>query len=270
MLIGRSIDSALGRVSMAGIIKQGQGVPFTNMRVFGRYALVYVLAGSGRYTDVNGVESRILPGHAITVYPEIGHAYGPGPGETWDEIYIVFDGPVFDLWRRQGLLNSASPIQRLEPVEYWFRRIESVPETSKQSALRTILRLQELLTEIHDYQQAARLDEADRVWLSKAKWLLEREGPLEEFDLEEVAGEMGISYVGFRKKFSRLASVSPAKFHMKAVMDRACDLIRQEGPTNRELAHRLGFADEFHFSKRFKQVVGLSPSEFRKHTPRQA
>ena len=47
------------------------------------------------------------------------------------------------------------------------------------------------------------------------------------------------------------------------LMQRAQELIRCGVPTNREIADRLGFCDEYHFSRRFKQVVGLSPKEFR-------
>jgi AraC-like DNA-binding protein len=33
----------------------------------------------------------------------------------------------------------------------------------------------------------------------------------------------------------------------------------------KEIAERTGFADEFHFSKRFRQIVGQSPGRFREH-----
>ena len=34
--------------------------------------------------------------------------------------------------------------------------------------------------------------------------------------------------------------------------------------SGKEIAEHLGFSDEYHFSKRFKQVTGLPPSEFRR------
>jgi transcriptional regulator GlxA family with amidase domain len=32
-----------------------------------------------------------------------------------------------------------------------------------------------------------------------------------------------------------------------------------------EIAELTGFADEFHFSKRFRQIVGQPPGRFREH-----
>ena len=98
LLIKHSLDSPLGRASLAGSARHSAGVPFASMRILGSYALVYVVGGSGRYADARGVEQKVAAGDLITVFPEIAHAYGPGPREHWDETYIVFDGPVFDLW----------------------------------------------------------------------------------------------------------------------------------------------------------------------------
>ena len=34
--------------------------------------------------------------------------------------------------------------------------------------------------------------------------------------------------------------------------------------SNREISDALGFSDEFHFSKRFRQIAGITPNDFRK------
>jgi len=38
--------------------------------------------------------------------------------------------------------------------------------------------------------------------------------------------------------------------------------------TDRQIAERLGFCDEFYFSRRFKQLTGRSPRQFREELPR--
>jgi AraC-like DNA-binding protein len=46
-------------------------------------------------------------------------------------------------------------------------------------------------------------------------------------------------------------------------MDRACELLLNQNLTLKEIALQLGFVDEYHLSKRFKQIIGVSPSGFR-------
>ena len=56
---------------------------------------------------------KVVPlttGDVVLVLPERAHWYGPGRGRTWDELYLVFDGPVFDLWRGTGVLDEAHPV----------------------------------------------------------------------------------------------------------------------------------------------------------------
>ena len=47
-------------------------------------------------------------------------------------------------------------------------------------------------------------------------------------------------------------------------LDRACELLQEPHLGLKEVAERCGFCDEFHFSRRFKQRLGLSPSDFRR------
>jgi AraC-like DNA-binding protein len=266
LLRGSPIECPIGRISLAGSIAGGRGTP---MRILGSYALVYVLRGPGQYLDANGINQNLETGALIHLFPEIPHAYGPPPGQTWDEIYIVFDGPLFDLWRSTSLLDPTSPIRQLLPIDYWLRRFESVATADPTiPPLTAISRLQDLLAEIRQFAHSTALDAADRAWLSTAKQLLSEPTEAENFRLELVADRLDMSYVGFRKKFARLAGTSPGSFHMKAIMDRACDLLRTGDHPLRTIAVQLGFCDEFHFSRRFKQIVGLSPTQFRRQAKR--
>ena len=42
-------------------------------------------------------------GYLIFVFPDLAHRYGPGPDETWTEMYLVFNGPVFALCASQTM-----------------------------------------------------------------------------------------------------------------------------------------------------------------------
>jgi len=47
-------------------------------------------------------------------------------------------------------------------------------------------------------------------------------------------------------------------------MEAACHLMQYAQLTFAQMAEQLGYADEYHFSKRFKQLIGVSPSQFRR------
>lgn len=273
-LLFRNLDeSPLGCIDSAGFVKDSTDLPENPMRILGDYAMVYLLDGAGRYKDSKGMYQEVRPGDLIFVFPEIAHCYGPArSSQRWDEFFLVFRGPVFDLWRKEGLLNPATPVWHLEPIAYWLRRFqETVPQSTgpgpKQSVECTC-RLQQALANAWRETQRGSMAEADEAWLAHAYALLEAD-TTQPMDYAKVAQQLGTSYETFRKRFVWLAGVSPGKYRMSRVMERACDMMHKGHPTNRELALALGFSDEYHFSRRFKQVIGKSPNQFRSHWVRQ-
>ena len=86
--------------------------------------------------------------------------------------------------------------------------------------------------------------------------------------LEDIARGAGLSYESFRKKFRAVTGVSPARYRNRMVIDHARKMIYEERLSNKELADRLGFCDEFHFSRRFRETTGRTPGEFRRSLPK--
>jgi AraC-like DNA-binding protein len=234
------------------------------MRVFGSYALVYVVAGSGSYRDARRAQQNIAAGDCILVLPELAHQYGAPRGARWDEYHIIFEGPLFDLWREAGWLDASRRVFRLEPLELWLPRFQSfadAPRATTQPAIaREVTALQDLLADI--FETAPRDEAAPPHWLQRA--CRELELNLEKpYDGRAAASAAGLSYQAFRKSFARETGVSPSRYRAVRVMEAARALMQHGNLTNAEIAARLGFADEGHFSKRFKGVTGQTPRAFR-------
>ena len=120
-----------------------------------------------------------------------------------------------------------------------------------------------VLTDLTRQQAEAQIPLADQDWLSQARGLLEQ-GTLQRPALEEVARKLSMSYQTFRKRFSALMHVSPARYRTRCVVMAACERLRDSSAPIKAIAQDLEFADEFHFSKRFKAVMGMAPGEFRR------
>ena len=259
--------NTLGQLIVAGIVRDSPGLaPRKPVRVLDHYGLVYITDGGGYFADSLGVAHRIIPGDLLFLFPQVGHTYGPQEADFWSEIFMIFEGPLFDLWQDKGLLNPKKPVIHLEPIDYWATRFKdmawSVTQTGSEYSLVRLCRLQELLADIFVYEQQHGFGQVDHEWLSQAKSLLKTNLQAKP-DYERVAATMGMSYDGFRKRFTKDAGVSPAKYHTLRRIDRACELLLNESLTLKEIALQLGFVDEYHLSKRFKQIIGVSPSGFR-------
>jgi AraC-like DNA-binding protein len=266
LVLQSQVRSDLGQVSLAGYIRHSPGVSLHRPRTFGKYALVYLLEGSGRMKSGAQPVAPCRVGDLLFVYPEIPHGYGPGPGEIWSEFYVVFDGPVFDLWRRAGLLRPAQPIQRLPHLRRWLPQMETVadpalPDTP-EGMLRRVCRLQKFLGDIGRKAEP----EAPRLpWLDQAIRLLLATPPM---SAPAIARALGLSYETFRKEFARETGLPPARYRLHRLIEQARMLITERNLSNKQLAETLGFYDEFHFSRHFHQITGQSPRVFREEALR--
>lgn len=263
------LKTELGSLKLAGAIDDIPGISPQSMRILGNYALVFMARGNGYYADSRGSSHALAPGDAVLVFPEIAHAYGPEQSGAWTQIYVVFEGPQFELLRQAAILDPSRPVWRLQPVDYWRRRLEEIFQTptpqGDATALRALGRFVHLLTDM-----AATDSEASRrtedVWLDDSMHLLSEPRTRGWLTPQEAAERVGLSYENFRKLFAQRVGESPAKFQKRRRIEHACAAIYQETATFKELAEELGFCDVYHFSKVFRQVMGESPSAFRKKT----
>lgn len=269
----------LGRLRLAGTITNGRGVvPARPLRVYGSYAVMCLRRGTGAYRDANGVSRPLHKGDAVLVFPELAHWYGPGrsrPG--WDEFYITFDGPVFDAWREAGLLDAARPVLHpgADAASTWMERVRALltrrPTGARERARQVadfVLLLDDLLRTDSTPAERDTLagDDGETTgpgWLGIARGLLEVELG-RDLPLATVAAAVNLSYETFRKRFQEATGTTPARYRMARRIEAAQALLRfTPGVTNREIAETLGFADEFHFSRRFTQATGITPRAFR-------
>ncbi len=266
-------NTEIGSISLAGYLPDSRGTGHDKMRVLGHYAVVLMLNGSGRYSDELGMDCSVGPGDLLLIFPDLAHRYGPGVDETWSEINMVFNGPVFELWDQRNIFDRSRPVIHLQPLDYWAKRFESILGAPNQvghaPALLEVCRLQEVLAEIFTttFEHGDATDLADGQWLDRACTLLETDLANKRHPWE-VANQLNLPYEQFRKRFTKRMGIAPARFRNNRIVDRACEMMQDGMLSDKQIALSLGFCDEFYFSKRFKQVVGCTPTVFRQRLPR--
>ena len=263
VLIQDSVYSPLGGISLAGVVRGGIGVPVPN-RILHRYSLVYVFEGSGWYTDETVTDLPVAPGDVIQISPNSRHGYGPRENLDWHEVYLIFEGPVFDVWAEQNCFDFGGPVHSLKPVDYWRDRfldaVQPVDRDNRFGSITEVMRVQQLLL---DLQLAIRGDDRphDDAWITQAREALEQAA-----SGQQAAAMLEMSYEAFRKKFRKLYGVPPARYHAGQQMKRACELLAATDLSVQSIAQELDYCDEFHFSKRFSQIIGCSPTTYRART----
>jgi len=84
----------------------------------------------------------------------------------------------------------------------------------------------------------------------------------ERFTIAELAREAHLSRSRFMELFREEFGTSPGEFHRRVQMEKAVELAKHTGMTWEQIARHLGFDDPSYFSRAFKKVMGMSPSNF--------
>lgn len=82
--------------------------------------------------------------------------------------------------------------------------------------------------------------------------------------LEGLAGIANLSPTYFSNLFSGLMGISPVQYINKRRIEESQKLLLGTDHTLYTIARKVGFADEYYFSRLFKKIVGVCPDGYRK------
>ncbi|MGW6401547.1 AraC family transcriptional regulator [Streptomyces sp. NPDC055134] len=254
----------LGQVVLAGEVMDDEPIMPSSLRVMDQYVLSVILGGEGSYRDAVGRQERLVPGAHTIVPPGVPHWYGTDPGRRWTELFVVFTGPLFDSVAELCGLDVAGPrYPRPVPSIEALRSVLRTPPRSQRAAEHQLLALVDWLVDAADTGEAHTGSGPD--FSPEVAHAVSRlsDDLTAGVDLQALAAESGLTYDTFRRHFTAEVGQTPSAFRSARRLQAAATLLRLTDMTHREIARTLGFADEFHLSRRFRAHFGMPPREYR-------
>jgi AraC family transcriptional regulator len=87
----------------------------------------------------------------------------------------------------------------------------------------------------------------------------------ERISLDELARQAGVSRFHFARQFRLSTGESPMEYLRRVRIERSKSILQTRDSTIAEVAARLGFSDQSHFTRIFGRLVGVSPGSFARH-----
>jgi len=228
-------------------------------RIFEFYSLSHLLRGRGRCILDDGTDVIMEEGDAVLVPPGMVNRYGGWAGHPYEEEALRFFGPIADGMFSAGVIRNGvfplGPDQLLLPK----KRLFSDPSADAQ--VHAVLELQRLLVQISDLRHLPPLGE------NPVARILEhvRNSPERWWTVEEMAALCNLTVPRFRRHFHALTGANPKEYCEQLKLRRAAEMLASDRSGLRRIALSLGYADEYHFARRFKLFFGISPGQYRLH-----
>ncbi|WP_085580890.1 MULTISPECIES: AraC family transcriptional regulator [unclassified Pseudomonas] len=232
------------------------------------YVIGMIMAGAQRYR-YRGAEHLAGSGTLVLINPDELHTGHKGTDDGW--LYRAFypdTGKILSLLEELELPTAPLPafgatLYRDPDLVAGFcqlHRLLESPATALQQQTAWREMMMQLLQRHAAVPDAGQPGKEHRA-VVRAKELLHAQLAAPP-SLEELAAAVNLSPFHFARVFRRATGMPPHTWLMQQRIARARGLL-QGGCLPVEVAAQLGFADQSHLSRQFKQVYGVGPAAYR-------
>lgn len=256
-------------ISSCGIYKLRANEELPTLRPDGRedYQLLYIASGKTYFT-FNGKRQLVSSGHMVLFQPRQEQNYEYF-GEDKPEVYwIHFTGSDV----KYILQQYAIPLD--EPVFYagFSSSFPSLFKKIVNELLTCRIGYQELLTmyfrQILLAAQRTRSEEKSNINAQMQEEIdyarrYFNEHYNEPINIDEYASSRNMSICWFQRNFKKVTNQSPMQYIMNVRMNNAANLLETTNYSMKKISGIVGYENSLYFSRVFKKIIGMTPSEYR-------
>jgi AraC family transcriptional regulator of arabinose operon len=234
------------------------------------YHLHVILSGKGSLT-VGGTTYNLHMGQMFITKPGEVSIYGPDDEEPWSYCWMSYDGNNAKTYTesagfKEGIYNQDCCI---DPREFYnlVQKILGQPELTLANELIRLSALLEYLSlAIESNYKLAQVvrhphEYAPDVYVSHAiDFIVNNYATIK---VNDIARYIGINRSYLTNIFKKKMKISPQEYLLQYRMHQGCKLLLETNLPIQEVARRIGYDNPLTFSKMFKHIYGVSPSNYR-------
>jgi AraC family transcriptional regulator, arabinose operon regulatory protein len=232
------------------------------------HILILCIDGTGWY-EIDGLRYLLQPNQALVIPKGTPHIYGATDHAPWSIHWVHFAGSAADYYVQQlpvhefSLSVSATTTRRLIDLfqECCTAYVASFVIQRLIYSAQTLHHLLGCL--FFDNPAFSPTLQTSRFHSLETTIAFLHHHIESNLTLEAMAGHANLSVSHFSRLFREQTGYSPLNYFIHLKMQRACVLLSVSSKTIREISYEMGYDDPYYFSRLFKKVIGLSPSEYR-------
>lgn len=236
------------------------------------YLIHCILSGSGTYCAHYGdkaLKYHLHEGQAFLIEPNrLVHYYADN--ETpWEYIWIEFDGIKASEYLREAGLTPSSLIYHpssREGRQEMFSRLKYLVDTPDLLPAEvvgyTYLFFGALIRSSRNTRKLPKNNILDFYIQSTVDFI--ESYYMNEISVEDMAANLSLNRSYFSKLFKKATQKSPQDFLIQYRINKSCELLRSTSMPIVQIAHLVGYNNQFHFTRAFKKLMNLPPQEWRK------
>lgn len=252
-------------VVRAGHLRGGTGHRIER-ETYPGHELILCLRGKG-WVRVAGRRHEVTQSQLVWVNCHHAHAYGSVPDDPWELYWLRAEGRSLDRLaqmlqvRTQPVLDGID-CERTKPVfERIFTRMQSTKPGDTASCDAAVAEIIAIAYEARpSLLDSAAPELPPAVVKALEQMRLYYHKPTR---VAELAATAGMSESHFSRMFKAAMGTSPIDWLRRERINQAKRRLVESDDAIKEVAQQVGYSDQFFFSKDFKKMTTLTPTQFR-------
>ncbi len=235
------------------------------------FIMLYCASGAGELVT-ESYQGQVVSGDLIVLPPGSKHRYASQDKSPWTLFWCHFRGDHASNFYQQMPLRANNPI------------LHGSNDLTLQNSFSSLIRTVRKAYNISDYIHVANhlrhtlalieplyrqsISSPIRTILSEASVSEIREYMRDnlhkQLSLDDLARISKLSKYHFNRKYKALTGYSPLQHFIQLKIEQACFLLESSHLRIADIAFQLGYDDPLYFSRVFRKVMAVSPSQYRK------
>lgn len=229
--------------------------------------LFYCVDGHGWY-KIGKNQFKVQPNEFFILPQNIEHAYGSDEKDPWTVYWIHFGGEALQPFNELPIISDHfKPVHAKNNAEIvsLFTRIYKTLELgySIDNLLFANMCLSHFLT-LFIYQSrhySVGIPEQSDCVENAIRFM--QENINENISLNDLSKKYNYSASRFSSLFKQKTGYAPIDYFIQMKMQKASQHLDFTDRSIKDIALSMGFDDPYYFSKRFRKVIGMSPTQYR-------
>jgi AraC-like DNA-binding protein len=235
-------------------------------RVLPEFQIGYVSSGEGIFETENA-KYKLKPGSMTLILPGIRHRCCLVSELGWQEYWVGFKGTYFSRLFEEGVLSEDFAFFEAgissHIISTYNRIFDEVKAQQPVYQLRIGSEILSLIATLLNHKQRQEGSNRYQKTVEKAKELMAL-NLYGSINLPDISNELGVCTSLFNKIFKTYTAMTPYQYYINIKINEAKNLLEQGSITVQETAYRLGFEDQYYFSRLFKNKTGVTPKNWKK------
>jgi AraC family transcriptional regulator of arabinose operon len=234
----------------------------------GQNILIICTEGKGWF-EINGRRKNLQRNRALLIPKDQAHSYGASRKDPWTIQWIHFlgeDAPYYlTLLKRDDFTlpiypDLASKIDRLFADAY-----DTLSNGFNQQSIICVAQVVRHILGLLFFNNKAFSPNTKTSRFRSMDQVVHymKEHIDSTLTVDQMAGRAGLSTAHFSRLFTQQIGFSPTEYFIHLKMQRACRFLTLTALSVKEISSRLGYSDQYYFSRIFHKVMGTAPAAYR-------